>query len=412
MIDPEKQSTIKMRKLVVLGTSHQLQGKNFLKSIDDQCYRDMVEQLIDVHQIDFVFEEAAGHAPTDAELIVSAQSPAIDYMDVDPPEHERDQHQLSGKTGDGYMVDLWQTPPCVAETQYVDKHAAREEFWLKRIRGQDFKVALMVCGHAHCLSFSFRLRDAGFEIENCINYMPYEKLCGHGVRAHATPRILLTSGPDDWRKLLVDPDKQWKPGYSARTLANCWEAADGFPLEISKVLAQTTEPLLANINPLLAVPEFKVPLPGGSRASQNDVFVIAHSSAGPVCIMVEGKVNESFGPTLDEWRVGASPGKDERLDFLLETLGFSSPPAADIRYQLLHRAASAIIAAEQYRAVAAIVLVHSFSDTRTGWQDYEAFARLFGVQPICCDAVQRLSSASSVPLFGAWVSGDRSFLKT
>lgn len=222
-------------------------------------------------------------------------------------------------------------------------------------------------------------------------------------------RILLTSGPDDWKKLLADPKKQWSPGYSACTLAHCWEASDGFPPEVSKALGQTTEPLLANIAPLLAVPEFKVPLPGGSRASQNDVFVLARSSAGSVCIMVEGKVNESFGPTLDEWRTDASPGKDERLSFLLRTLCISAPPSSDIRYQLFHRAASAIITGEQYHAIAAIVLVHSFSEQRTGWRDYEAFISLFGVQAVG-DVVQRLTSAPSIPLFAAWVTGDYSFL--
>lgn len=224
-------------------------------------------------------------------------------------------------------------------------------------------------------------------------------------------RILLTSRPDDWRKLLADPEKHWRSGYSARTLAHCWEATDGFPPEVSNALTQTTEPLLASLAPVLAVPEFKVPLPGGSRASQNDVFVLARSSAGPVCIMVEGKVNESFGPTLGEWRADASPGKHERLDFLVRTLGIVALPNGDIRYQLLHRAASAIITAEQYRAAAAIVLVHSFSEQCTGWQDYEAFVRLFGVQAVR-DVVQRLKDATNIPLFGAWVTGDCSFLKS
>ena len=31
------------------------------------------------------------------------------------------------------------------------------------------------------------------------------------------PRILLTSGPDDWQKMLADPEKHWRSGYSART---------------------------------------------------------------------------------------------------------------------------------------------------------------------------------------------------
>jgi Domain of unknown function (DUF6946) len=172
--------------------------------------------------------------------------------------------------------------------------------------------------------------------------------------------------------------------------------------------------------PILAVPEFKVPLPGGSRASQNDVFVLARSSAGPVCIMVEGKVNESFGPTLEEWRANVSPdkkkrldspGKKKRLNFLLRTLCISTPPSGSVRYQLFHWATSAVITAEQYRGVAAILLVHSFSENHTGWRDYEEFVRLSGVEAKR-DAVQRLTSESSVPLFAAWVTGDCRFLKS
>ncbi|MBI3986106.1 MAG: hypothetical protein HY343_04265 [Lentisphaerae bacterium] len=226
------------------------------------------------------------------------------------------------------------------------------------------------------------------------------------------PHILaFTSGPQDWQALLADPIKHWKSGYSARTLAHSWEAANGFPSEVATPFAQSTEPLLANITPLLAVPEFKVPLPGGVRASQNDIFVLARSSSGPVSIMVEGKVNESFGPTLDEWRDEASPGKEERLSFLLHSLGLGTIPAGSIRYQLLHRATSAIITGEQYRAAAAVLLIHSFSQERTGWSDYEAFSRLFGVDAEI-GSLQRLGSASSVPLFGVWIVGNPLFLRS
>jgi hypothetical protein len=143
------------------------------------------------------------------------------------------------------------------------------------------------------------------------------------------PRILaFTSGSEDWRALLADPEKHWRMGYSAPTLAHSWEASEGFPAEFALPFAQTAEPLLANLTPVLAIPEFKVPLPGGVRASQNDIFVLARSAAGPVSIMVEGKVSESFGPTLEQWRSEASPGKEERLSFFLRTLGLSTPPQA------------------------------------------------------------------------------------
>jgi uncharacterized protein DUF6946 len=37
---------------------------------------------------------------------------------------------------------------------------------------------------------------------------------------------------EDWRKLLADPEKQWKRGYSAMASALSWEAAVGLPEEI------------------------------------------------------------------------------------------------------------------------------------------------------------------------------------
>jgi predicted lysophospholipase L1 biosynthesis ABC-type transport system permease subunit len=53
--------------------------------------------------------------------------------------------------------------------------------------------------------------------------------------------------------------------------------------------------------------------------------------------------------------------KESRLQFLLSTLGLTENPPGSVRYQLLHRAASAVITGEQFRAAAAVVLVHSTS---------------------------------------------------
>src|SRR5438093_1526767 len=64
------------------------------------------------------------------------------------------------------------------------------------------------------------------------------------------PRIFVpSSGPGAWRALLAEPDKQWARRYSARTLAHCWEDAEGFPIEVGRVLAQHS--LLASAEPLL-----------------------------------------------------------------------------------------------------------------------------------------------------------------
>lgn len=161
---------------------------------------------------------------------------------------------------------------------------------------------------------------------------------------------------------------------------------------------------------ILAVSEFKVCLPGGNRASQNDIFVLARSVAGPVVVMVEGKVNESFGPTIEAWRKDASAGKKARMAFLERTLGLESSPSALVRYQLLHRAASAIIVGEQYRAAAAVLVIHSFSPKKAGWKDYRAFTSLFGIEAQM-GVIQRLVSATRIPLFGVWVAGNLDFLE-
>jgi hypothetical protein len=88
----------------------------------------------------------------------------------------------------------------------------------------------------------------------------------------------------------------------------------------------------------------------------------------------------SFGPTLADWRAKASEGRAQRLRFLIRILGLEDEPVGATRYQLLHRTASALIEAERFHAVAAVMLVHSFSQSRTGWTDFEAFLRMFGAR--------------------------------
>ena len=38
-----------------------------------------------------------------------------------------------------------------------------------------------------------------------------------------------TNNPEEWRQLLAKPDKHWKTGYSAKTLAYCWQETGDFP---------------------------------------------------------------------------------------------------------------------------------------------------------------------------------------
>lgn len=223
------------------------------------------------------------------------------------------------------------------------------------------------------------------------------------------PRVFVPSrGPGDWRALLAEPEKHWARGFSARTLAHCWEDTDSFPSEVRRILSQ--HPALATAEPLLIFPEWKVSLPGGSRPSQNDIWVLAKTHTDLISITVEGKVEEPFDKTLGEWKADASGGKETRLTHLAEVLGISQPIPDTVRYQLLHRTASALIEAERFGARHAVMLVHSFSPQNQWFGDFAAFASLFGLRKVEVDRLVTTSAGNGMPLHLGWVHGDERYL--
>jgi len=149
------------------------------------------------------------------------------------------------------------------------------------------------------------------------------------------------SSPEDWKKFLSDPEKHWKTGYSAKAMAYCWHESGSWPPEIASTLDQI--PSLKGLKPIFAIPEHKVPLPGGKAASQNDVWVLGETAGSLVSIAVEGKVSESFSQTIEQWFKKKTPGKETRLKFLCSELGLDYPTPSEVRYQLLHRTVSAIL---------------------------------------------------------------------
>jgi hypothetical protein len=208
--------------------------------------------------------------------------------------------------------------------------------------------------------------------------------------------------PEDWRELLAAPDRQWKDGHSAKELAYAWDAADGWPTEIASLLESGHD--WRELKPVLAIPEYKVPLPGGGNPSQNDLFVLAADHDGLVSILVEGKASEPFGESLGQWRLNGSPGKAKRLSHLQAVLDLPGPLPDQVRYQLLHRTASALIEAERFHARAAIMLVHSFSATGQWFEDYAAFLALYGVSA-SPGRLHLLSESTGVPLYAGWAAG-------
>lgn len=94
---------------------------------------------------------------------------------------------------------------------------------------------------------------------------------------------------------------------------------------------------------------------------------------------VEGKVAEPFGDqTIDEWFSNPSKGKRKRLGYLGDLLGVDLPSEGHIRYQLVHRAAPAVIECKRFRGQAAAMVVHSFSQEEAWFKDFRAFVEVLG----------------------------------
>ena len=83
---------------------------------------------------------------------------------------------------------------------------------------------------------------------------------------------VLASEPEDLKTLLAGPDKHWKGGYSPMALAQCRMEGEGFPQSVRESFSNSGIEILADVEMLLAIPEHKVPLPGGARPSQNDLL--------------------------------------------------------------------------------------------------------------------------------------------
>jgi hypothetical protein len=219
-----------------------------------------------------------------------------------------------------------------------------------------------------------------------------------------------TESPEEWRRLLAKPNKHWRTGYSAKALAYCWQEAGDFPQSVREVFKNSGVKVFDDVKLLLAFPEYRVPLPGGSRASQSDIFLLAKGDGQLISIMVEGKVHEPFGETIAEWRNEGGRGKERRLDYLCQVLELHKDEVNNVRYQLLHRTASAVIEARRFNAPNALMLVHSFSDSNEWFDDYSQFVASFGTKGEA-DSLVFAKNLDGINLYLAWVGGEAKYLK-
>lgn len=220
-----------------------------------------------------------------------------------------------------------------------------------------------------------------------------------------------TRDGSDWQPLLAKPKLHWKKGASAMTAAAAWEdSGSELPPEISLLLSGAGRPELKELTLLAAFPEWQVALPGGQTTSNTDVMAFCRNDSGLCVLAVEAKVLEDFGPTVGEKRADASDGQRLRLDYLHQLLGVDLFNDS-IRYQLLHRTASAILTARDFHAATAVMLVHAFDTPADRRQDFNAFCESVRAVPVSSGVFQ-VPGNNHPAAYLAWCDGDAEYRKS
>jgi hypothetical protein len=200
--------------------------------------------------------------------------------------------------------------------------------------------------------------------------------------------VIESQGLSDWRSRLADPVKQWRRGFSAFEAAVAWECArdtdSGIPPTIIGLLNQRSE--FADAKMIVGIVEHKVSLSFGKHPSQNDVWALVKVGKDLLSLAVEAKAGESFAELVSVWlkTKEKDSDKDSRLDYVLTKLGIPRKDVSDVRYQLLHRTASALIEADRVGARYAAMIIQSFnnphrkSDPKAQLQDFRVFGEKLG----------------------------------
>jgi hypothetical protein len=207
--------------------------------------------------------------------------------------------------------------------------------------------------------------------------------------------------PEDVVRHLGKQEEHWKEGRSAQALATAWFESNAFPPSIESVLR--SNPVFQSAELIDAFMEREVDLGSKGRPSQTDLLAIAGISDERLAIVaVEGKAGETFGERVAEWLDG-SDGKQARLKGLCAILDLKEGRAKPLRYQLLHRTASAILEAKRYRTDLAVLLVHSFSEDKKGFEDFGEFLQVIGFSKPSVGVLTGPVVFADVKLYAGWV---------
>lgn len=142
------------RKICILGTHHAYQY-----CAPRTAYLQHVKDLIEIHSVDLVAEEATGipDASYAHRLIMSFFSSQILWKNVDLTEDERKKvHDIN--------------PMCFGTLVDFDLHSLREWVWVIRTSKAMKDSALLICGLAHTFSIADKFKLAGFAVETNVYF--------------------------------------------------------------------------------------------------------------------------------------------------------------------------------------------------------------------------------------------------
>lgn len=195
----------------------------------------------------------------------------------------------------------------------------------------------------------------------------------------------------------------WKEGRSAKLLIDQWWAANDVPGSVRALLDQSDD--WAGAVLLDAFAERSTSLNVGRPShSQSDMLAIMRLSEGLGALSIEAKVDEGFDKTVEAWMGNGSEGKRARLAKLCKLFGIDENAVGQLRYQLLHRTASAVIEAKRYRAAQAAMIVQSWSEKRDGFSDFCTFAEAIGMDAPASGTMTKAVMIGGVDLRLGWSS--------
>lgn len=193
--------------------------------------------------------------------------------------------------------------------------------------------------------------------------------------------------------------KNYKLGYSAFECCQSWKSiSNQLPEPLSRILSKSGIEVFRDIKPLWVIAEHPVFLDSLKTPSRNDIMAFCENAADEkIAIAVEAKCREPFAERVNKWitlpdapilpRQGKLfpdtmqpvPRKVRRLQFLNMVLGIEIQPDSHLRYQLLHRTASAIIEGRNLSARAAVMVVQAFTASVENFFDFSDFCDTLGL---------------------------------